>query len=331
MPADVLVRAPLSTDVARTPPFLQRAKLRAFFYRARTLPYAKRAFSRVGVPQLLGRPFAGRTLALEVSRSDTHRLLFLEGERFVLERRILRQLAFPGATVVDVGANIGYIALIFAKAVGPNGCVICLEPIPDNLVELRRNVELNKLSHVEILPIAAGDSNGRTAMTQGLNGVIAGPGGDLEVEIRRLDELGLAKVDLIKIDVEGFERSVLAGASAVLREHKPALFVEIHPRLVPDAGDPQAILDDLRSLGYFRFAAFRPTLSRSLVRKLCSRYLNKLALDETDDPLAWMHDAKQDGSGDPFWLIARGNQEPGGNLPRAQSGSRTEGRNGTRR
>ena len=126
-------------------------------------------------------------------------------------------------TILDLGANIGLAAAFFSRKYP--GCVVaCVEPVPKNLAVLHRNIALNSLP-VQMFPVAVGASNGRTEMelsldprqstalqsdhTPPLSGEI------ISVEIRSvpslLTELGWAKLDLMKIDIEGGEKHVLGG------------------------------------------------------------------------------------------------------------------------
>jgi len=126
----------------------------------------------------------------------------------------------PGDTYVDVGANIGALALHAAALVGPTGRVTAIEAHPRTFGFLRDNLRLNG-APVTALNFAAGEESGTLRFTNirgdDKNGV--SERGELEVAVRPLDEL-LAEadgsIDLLKLDVEGFELSVLRGASAVL-------------------------------------------------------------------------------------------------------------------
>src|SRR5712691_9204706 len=87
------------------------ARLRASLWRFRTLPYSQALFAEAPCPYVLERSLFGFRLLVDASRSSAQRLLYLEGERFLLERPLLASLARPGSRVVDVGANIGYYML----------------------------------------------------------------------------------------------------------------------------------------------------------------------------------------------------------------------------
>lgn len=279
-------------------------RARAALWRFGTLPFVKRHLGSIASGSVVSRAFARRQLHLDLARSDTHKLLWAEGERYVLERRELLRRIEPGGFVVDVGANIGYIALFMAGAVGPRGRVLCLEPVPENLRELRRNIELNRLDQVEILPIAAGDRDGKVRIASGLNGVVSEHTGDLEVDLRRLDSLDVPCPSLVKIDVEGYELTVLHGATRWLGEGRTRWWIEVHPGLVPDEADPWAILSLLESNGCSRRLAVRPRRAPGIAARFAARYLEVGSLERTREPQRWLEEAAAGGRRDPFWLIA---------------------------
>jgi FkbM family methyltransferase len=164
----------------------------------------------------------------------------------------------PGMVVVDVGANVGLHSVFFAARVGPAGKVIALEPEPDNYRYLTDNVRRNGLTNVDA--VLAGAGAREAAMT--LNLLPGGMGGHsfapvdggtpIEVRVVRLDDFlpqRTARVDLVKIDVEGFEVQVVAGLMETLARDRPTLLIEFSPQLLRRNGDdPEALLATLQSL-----------------------------------------------------------------------------------
>ena len=139
-----------------------------------------------------------------------------------------------GATVMDVGANVGFYTLIASRQVGSQGRVVAIEPNERNLTFLRRHVAMNACAQVSIVAAAAGRMDGSTHFTQGTNpsmGHVSVDGAEL-VSLRSLDslkkELRLGRVEVMKIDVEGFELDVLEGAATILSEDKPTIFLATH-------------------------------------------------------------------------------------------------------
>lgn len=246
------------------------ALARVFFhlFRFRTLPNANALLARRSGP-IPVHLFGGR-LTLDPSRSSTHRLLLLVGERMLPERFLLRQLVRPGDTAVDVGANIGYVTLLLAQTVGPGGNVHAFEPDPDNLLELERTVAQNRLPNVRVHPCAVGDAEGVASLASGINARLRTEG-TVPVRVRRLDDvLRGQRVDFLKIDVEGHEGAVLAGATRLLAEQRPRLFVEVHPWLAADPDGWSALWTAV--LAYPSFAAFEPAPEGDPVAMIRARY-----------------------------------------------------------
>lgn len=204
----------------------------------------------------------------EVAELDGLRLTMPEALRttFVLQhhepgtRRLLEAVLRPGMTVVDVGANIGYHALLAARRVGEGGRVLAVEPSAVNLEHLRANVERNALPWVRVLPVAAGAQRGRRSFhhraDSGHSGLFPHPREATmeveEVEEAPLDELISGPVDLVKIDVEGGEVEVLRGMERILEENpRIRLLVEWSPQLLTAAGrEPGALEAELRRHGF---------------------------------------------------------------------------------
>lgn len=143
----------------------------------------------------------------------------------------------PGLTVYDVGANVGFYSLI-ASRVG--GAVVAFEPVPRNLNFLRRHLELNGAANARVVAAAVGAANGTVHFDFGAHpscGRVA-CSGNLEVAMVSLDQLlaegSVPEPDLIKIDVEGAEADVLAGAERLLRRRHPTIFLATHGQAVHD-------------------------------------------------------------------------------------------------
>lgn len=206
--------------------------------------------------------------------------------------RIHRQidaLASAGATVVDVGANIGYNAVHAARRVGPRGRVVAIEPAPDNVAVLERNVAAARLSNVIVHPVAAGRESGRRKLylrgeTSAVNSLYpescyAKVTDVVEVPVAPLDDLVEGMADLVKIDVEGAELEVLEGMTRLLGAPKLSLIVEWHPKLQIMAGhDAGALPRWLLARGWNLFTAShvrtRPCTAAD-VPALTSRLLRK--------------------------------------------------------
>ena len=162
--------------------------------------------------------------------------------------RLIDAAVAPGATVVDVGANIGYNTVYLARRVGARGRVVAIEPAADNVRVLRENVRANALANVAIHAVAAGPTRevrdlflrGETSAVNSLfqESVYAAVTGVEKVEVVPLDEVVDGQADFIKIDVEGAELDALEGMTRLLAHPGLTLVVEWHPRLQEAAGHP---------------------------------------------------------------------------------------------
>jgi FkbM family methyltransferase len=170
-------------------------------------------------------PYTGRNAGIEREQS---RGLFFEAA----ELEALRLAVRPGARIVDVGANTGNHTIFFA---GPMkaGLVTPFEPLPPAATALRAAIERNRLTNVDLsqLGIGVADRAGRARLVSSEHGgygasrLIADPSGPIVVA--PLDSMVSGPVDVLKIDVEGMEMSVLAGAAGLIARWRPLVFVEI--------------------------------------------------------------------------------------------------------
>lgn len=154
----------------------------------------------------------------------------------------LEELLQPGWTAIDVGANIGYFTLLMANRVGPQGKVIAFEPLPENFSILQENIALNRHTNVVTENLALMSQSKRVELRSATPGAITWVASvkvaqDSSVESQSVDAIsldeyvqrkGIARVDFLKIDVEGAEESVLEGATNVLKRDRPVLLIELH-------------------------------------------------------------------------------------------------------
>jgi FkbM family methyltransferase len=168
--------------------------------------------------------------------------------------------------VYDVGANIGYVSLLLARAVGPGGRVLAFEALPANLDRLKANLALNPEAPVTPLGLAVVDASRPVEFlthASGAMGKAAGSAGrrdeaygaPLRVEGVSLDEFIYTQLNplpqAVKVDIEGGEVLALPGMRRLLREGRPLVFLELHG---PEAA--RAAWDEFTAAGY---ALFRMT------------------------------------------------------------------------
>ncbi len=191
-------------------------------------------------------PFHGEILRLPAR----YRSWNIDYERDAL--RAFSSQIFPGATIWDIGANIGIYTILAGKSVGPNGKVISWEPHPRTVEELKRHVAGNRLeSRCQIIEAAINDGSAnsvafrleeeatssrlvldKTSMTSQVVTVAAK---DLDTWRRELGR----QPDLLKLDVEGAEALVLNGGKALFSGRfgtRPPVLVAVHPHMMGEFG-----------------------------------------------------------------------------------------------
>jgi FkbM family methyltransferase len=168
------------------------------------------------------------------------------------ETQWLLQYLRPGMVAVDVGANVGYYTLLARAAVGPLGRVIAIEPAERPRARLLEAVK--QFDNVSVIDAAVGASAGEgvlysdDAAGNDTPTLVAHPGRSrTNVSIRTLDDclaaFGIERVDLLKLDVEGWEPQVLAGARRLLECHRiAAVLCEFNTYWLEAAGSNASIL-----------------------------------------------------------------------------------------
>jgi FkbM family methyltransferase len=162
----------------------------------------------------------------------------------------------PGMTFVDVGANVGYFTLL-AASLGAR--VVAYEPTLTVMERLRENVALNGFDQVTVVNAAVAEKPGTLTFYASPDDPEANNlfgQGDHAVDVAAvsldedLAERGIQKVDLLKIDAEGAEPLVLAGAAALLKSGA-TIVIEVNPVALRSANaTPADVLDKLQSSGY---------------------------------------------------------------------------------
>jgi FkbM family methyltransferase len=197
---------------------------------------------------------AGQGLRFNVAASHS---AFILGNHEPEVQEVLAKVLRPGMVYYDVGANVGFFAVIAARLLGPSGRVVCFEPLPENARQIEYNAQLNSFANVAVRCEALGGSN-RTDVfntsaepTWGMLSTVGKPPeqalGQIPVQVRTLDSLcvpgGLPRPDLIQVDIEGAEAEFLDGARETLTACRPILVIELH-------GTNDAVTTRLDRLGY---------------------------------------------------------------------------------
>jgi FkbM family methyltransferase len=199
---------------------------------------------------------AGYTMLLDMQIEKDYWLGTYEPELVIA----LHELIQPGVIIYDVGANIGYVSLLLAKAAGKTGQVYAFEALPENVERWHRNVFLNGIeNHLVLFSGAVTDKTGPVNFlvhTSGGMGKAAGSAGrqdryqyEISVPGISLDEFvygqGNPAPQVIKMDIEGGEVLALSGMRRVLAEARPLFLMELHG---PKAS--RVVWDHLTNAGY---------------------------------------------------------------------------------
>jgi len=177
------------------------------------------------------------------------------------ECAFIKSVLQPGDTVIDVGANIGFISRFCSQLVGESGIVIAIEPEPRNRELLERNAAEDPCQAITVLPVAVGSSRGEIDIWQHPSGNFGGArsipfaeGNSLctTVECWPLDELLMVRpVHFVKIDAEGMDHDVVFGMEQIYREFRPKVLAEFNVAAMTamglNAGD---VLREYRARGF---------------------------------------------------------------------------------
>lgn len=175
-----------------------------------------------------------------------------------LVTRTIQQFLHEGTVFVDVGANIGYYTMMAAARVGSTGKVIAFEPNPANCQLIQQSTALNAFRTIDLHPYAVSDRRGTAGFNDDdSNGRVTREQDETpkyKVETVDLDTFLATepRIDVLKMDIEGFEGRALQGMKVLLRQHMPIIISEFNAGSMERISGvkPEAYLDQLRELGY---------------------------------------------------------------------------------
>jgi FkbM family methyltransferase len=203
-----------------------------------------RSIAKSSLVFFLGRESRPRTIlrglasGYRICVSPAEQLGYLLGTDEPHLQKAIRNHVAAGDTVYDIGGNVGYVSLSLAKKVGPAGRVIAFEPVPENSDAFLRNIEINGITNVRLLKLAASDKPGEAVIRMAENPSTASlvwhrndpSATELHIKTAAVDDLVEAGEfnypKFVKIDVEGAEGSVLQGMRRTIAAARPVLFVE---------------------------------------------------------------------------------------------------------
>jgi FkbM family methyltransferase len=188
--------------------------------------------------------------------------LSVNGSYESAETQIVMENIKPGEVVLDIGANIGYYTLLFARLVGPEGRVISFEPDPQSFALLKRNVQANGYQNVDLKNLAVSNIDGELTLYRDRfnnldHRIIKSDDARRSVRVRvvRLDDLFLKENDpihFIKMDIQGAEGLAVEGMKKLLgRNRGLKMLLEFWPGGLELSGmPPDRLLKSLADMGF---------------------------------------------------------------------------------
>jgi len=194
----------------------------------------------------------------------------------------IKQILKPGMKILECGANIGYYAMLEARLVGPTGKIYAVEPSPKNIAWLKRNIAINNYENIEVIPGAFGAEKGTAPFYVDVRSNLSSfvKRDDLtEFEVVDVDMMNIDSfmetpehdVDLIRMDVEGYETEILKGGEKTLMSDRAPkyFFIEVHCELLKKRGSGGfEIAKYLRQFGYEVDIGFHRGSSRYIVTSM---------------------------------------------------------------
>jgi FkbM family methyltransferase len=210
------------------------------------------------------REILGSQMCLDVADDGISHDLIIDGIRETYHVNTLMREVKPGDVVIDIGANIGYYALLEASIVGNGGQVYAIEPVPSNAELLRKNIDLNGCSNIELYQLAIGEARKTAPMYQtpqrNLGSLLNPTGTPLESHITKVIDVEVMTLDdflkdkpsprIIRMDVEGYEYEIIRGMGHTLQTVVPlTILMEFHFHRMKRARSTE-VLQTLRNAGF---------------------------------------------------------------------------------
>jgi FkbM family methyltransferase len=208
--------------------------------------------------------FDGGLINIDTSSATEYDILF----RGCHEPEIVNLIRYsvrPGNTCLDIGANVGAHTLLMSQLAGPAGRVFAIEPHPQICDRLIKNLDLNRVTNVTVVPAALSKQDGTTdlygfaenAFHRGTSSLLPDDRAKVQMKVRSIRgstlqrEYKISSCDFVKIDVEGAESLVLSELTELISLHRPAIIFEYRKQHWGKFGHsaPPAI-DQLRLLNY---------------------------------------------------------------------------------
>lgn len=210
----------------------------------------------------------GRRFCVRLNERLHHQLYFSDTYE-PSETWLFEQMVQMGDSVFDIGANFGWYTTLFARLVGGAGEVRAFEPHPRNFVELSYQCALNRCAdNVHLHPLALGDEEEGTVKIYMFDALSSGhaslsPQGRADADVsqcrmttldRFVQDEAVSRIDVIKVDVEGYELRMLRHAGQTLSRFQPMLVLECNTDAARELGySSNEMLNLVRSYGPYEF------------------------------------------------------------------------------
>jgi len=174
----------------------------------------------------------GYSISFNPKNPGLEKDLFIHDLREAESTEIYTNFLDRGDQVLDIGANIGYYALLASEEVGGRGKVLAYEPVPSNVEKLRKNKRSNSAENIRVKDKAFSDKKEekeiRIRNSPNLSKI--SKNGNHKVEAVSIDSIQYSELDALRMDIEGFECKVLEGGKNFLEKDSVKLFIEVHPK-----------------------------------------------------------------------------------------------------
>ena len=201
--------------------------------------------SKLSRSKIVVKEVQGSKMYLDLNDYGLSRHLYFYGIREPECTRIMKQYVKKGMTILELGANIGYYALMEAAIMKNKGKIYAVEPFPPNFSMLQKNIALNSYEPIiESYNLAMSNRSGKDKLYVSekhnlCNMMQSGATDFIEIQTSTLDDflVGKQQPDIIRMDIEGFEYYVLDGMEKTLQNGKPfMMFMEVHPYQIYEKG-----------------------------------------------------------------------------------------------
>ena len=201
-------------------------------------------------------------MVLDLYDDGLSRTLMFFGARELDHKLILERELKEGMTLLDLGANIGYYAVMESKLIGDSGFIYALEPHPSNVSLLKNNIQLNNMDNmIEVHQMAGSNKTGIEKLffseKSNLHSLIEDKNSNgemINIPTTTIPDFckGRRKIDFIRMDIEGYEVEVLEGLIPALKddEFRPSILFEIHPPKYTETHTIKPSLEAMFEKGY---------------------------------------------------------------------------------